>query len=288
MKQTIRKRVGDQLTCSVGVAPNAFLAKIGTELEKPDGLVILNASDLPDRLHELSLTDFTGINRRMAARLNAAGIFSSKDLCDAGPKELARAFGSVTGERWWYLLRGFEINLPENARKSLGHSHILPPELRSDEGCKEVLLRLIGKAAMRMRQEGLCTTAMDISVSSRKKGRGWSAGARFDATNDTVEFDERFIELWKDRDFNDPLGVGVTFHNLAPAEGVTPSLFAFRQDRSAFNDAVDSLNRKFGKNTIYLAGMEHAKNTADEKIAFGKTSLLSEGKGDNDEVNTQD
>lgn len=279
MKRTIREKAGECMTCSVGIAPNAFLAKLATELQKPDGLVVLEAKDLPGRLLEFKLTDFTGINKKMAVRLNASGIFTSEALYDAGSKELAAAFGSVVGERWWYLLRGFEIDLPENKQKSLGNSHILPPEYRNEKGCREVLLRLIQKASMRLREEGLCAKSMQVYVRGRKKS--WQAGTRLDATNDTVGLNALFLEMWKDRDYVDPFGVGLTFSDLMPASGITPSLFDETEDRSQFNEAVDRLNKKFGKNTVYLAGMEGARNTAEERIAFGKTKLLSEGKDDN-------
>ena len=58
--------------------------------------------------------------------------------------------------------------------------------------------------------------------------------------------------------------------------------FAPTRERSKFNEAIDEVNQKFGKNKVYLAGMEHAKDTADEKIAFQKTWLFSEGKSDQD------
>jgi DNA polymerase-4 len=143
MKKRLREDIGPCMTASIGIAPNAFLAKIGTELQKPDGLVTLTAQDLPERLYSLKLTDFTGINRRMQARLNAAGIFSAKDLCNTPRRQLREAFGSVTGERWWYLLRGFDLPEEETSRKSLSHSHVLPPNLRNEKGCRDVLMRLL-------------------------------------------------------------------------------------------------------------------------------------------------
>jgi DNA polymerase-4 len=279
LKRAIREKVGDTLSCSVGIAPNAFMAKLGTELQKPDGLVVLEAKDLPGRVLQLELTGFTGINKKTAVRLNAAGIFTAADLYAADPKGLVTAFGSVVGGRWWYLLRGYELELPEQERKSLGHSHVLPPEMRTDQGCREVLLRLMQKASARLRKEGLWAGSMDVFVRGRKKS--WRAPLRLPPSQDTVTFNEHFLRAWEGRDFEQPYIVGVTFGGLAHAEEVTPSLFDPTRDRAALNSAVDSLNRRFGKNTIYLAGMEHAKDAAPERIAFRKTDLFSEGKDDN-------
>ncbi|HVL38242.1 MAG TPA: hypothetical protein VM328_02515, partial [Fimbriimonadaceae bacterium] len=263
--------------------PNAFLAKIGTELQKPDGLVILQKDDLPQRLHCLKLTDFTGINKRMAARLNAAGIFTAEQLCAASREALRAAFGSIVGERWWYLLRGYELEAEEHDRKTLSHSHVLPPELRTDQGCREVLLRLLQKAAARLRANGLWASALSVHVAGK---RSWKDHRRLPPTQDSMTFNEAFLEMWKGRDFTSPLRVGIGFYDLSEADAVTPSLFEDTTERAKLSQAVDAVNQKFGKNKVFLASVERARDTADEKIAFDKTWLFSEGKGDNEWVDT--
>jgi DNA polymerase IV len=284
IKKAIYEQVGEAMKCSIGIAPNAFLAKLGTEMQKPDGLVIIQASDLPHKLYSLKLTDFTGINKRMQVRLNSAGIFNAEQLCNAGKRELHAAFGSIMGERWYYLLRGYDMKQDETNRKSLGHSHVLAPDLRTDDGCREVLLRLLQKASARLRAEKLWAGAMDVGVTGQRKS--WHAHVRLPPTQDTVTMNEHFMALWATRNFVSPLRVAVTFTDLRPEEEVTHSLFDPTFNRAKLNDAVDTVNRKFGKNKIYLAGMDKAKDTADEKIAFNKTELFSEGKDDNVWIDT--
>ena len=279
MKAALRDDLSPCLTCSIGIAPNSFLAKLGTDLQKPDGLVILRAEDLPGRIQGLALTEFAGINRKMESRLKAAGIFNSTDLLARTPAELRAAFGSVIGDRWWYLLRGYDLELPETSRKSLGHSHVLPPEFRTDQGCREVLLRLIGKATARLRANDLY--AQSISFSVKGFSRTWHHQQRMPATHDTVVIQGLFLDAWERRDFEKPRAVSITFSELCGAEAIQPSLFEEIPDREEFNAALDNLNQKFGKNTVYLAGMQRAKDTAKEKIAFHKTDLFSEGRDDN-------
>lgn len=280
MKAALREGVGPAMTCSVGIAPNAFLAKLGTEMQKPDGLVVLEARDLPRAFEGLKLTDFAGINRRMQARLNAAGVFTPLQMFARSPQELRLAFGSVTGERWWYLLRGYLLPEEEEPRKSLSHSHVLPPDLRTDQGCREVLLRLIQKASARLRANGLWAGHMGVFVSAFT--RSWKAETNLPPTQDTITFNEYFLDAWRHRNFERPRGVGVVFSDLRTSDEVTFSLFDATEERAKLNQAVDGVNQKFGKNTIYLAGMQTAKDTADEKIAFNKTWLFSEGKDDNE------
>jgi DNA polymerase-4 len=284
LKEALREHVGECLTCSIGIAPNSFLAKVGTELQKPDGLVIIEADDLPAILHRLGLTGFPGINRRMEVRLNAQGIFSSEQMCAASREHLHRAFGSVTGEQWWYLLRGFDLPQRKRQRKTLGHSHVLPPNLRTDQGCRDVLMRLLQKASARLRKENLWTEEMIVSVNGFK--RSWSKRIKLPPTQDSVTLNEFFLREWPSHDYVQPKMVAVTFTRLLEYGHVTPSLFDPTLDRARLNNAVDSVNQRFGKNKVYIAGMEHAKETADEKIAFGKTELFSEGKGDNEWLDT--
>jgi len=284
MKKRLREDIGPAMTASIGIAPNAFLAKIGTELQKPDGLVTLTQHDLPERLYSLKLTDFTGINRRMQARLNAAGIFSAQDLCQTPRSELRQAFGSVIGERWWYLLRGFDMPEEETDRKSLSHSHVLPPVLRNEKGCRDVLMRLLQKASARLRENNLWTEHLTVYVNGFD--RSWEAHAALPPTQDTVTMNEALLRLWPGHDFVRPRGVGVVLSRLKERTGVTPSLFEETQDRADLMSAVDTVNKKFGKNSVFIAGMEKAKNSADEKIAFNKTWLFQEGKGDNEWVDT--
>ena len=279
VKQAIRDKVGGTIRCSVGVATNNFLAKLATDMQKPDGLVIILPEELPHKLFGLELTDFAGINRRMEARINAAGIFTVREMCLASRSELRAAFGSVIGERWWYLLRGYDLEDRETHTKTLGHSHVLPPHLRTDQGCRDVLLRLTHKACARMRSQGLSSGSASIYVHGKMKS--WDVRISLPYTNDSVLITDRLLVAWKSRNFAKPLMTGITFSDLAPVGAVTPSLFDPSIDRTGFNNAIDNMNQKFGKNTVFLAGLINAKDTASEKIAFNKTWLFSEGKGDN-------
>jgi DNA polymerase-4 len=279
MKRSIAKRVGPCLTSSIGIAPNGFLAKVATEMEKPNGLVVLEATDLPERLYSLDLTDFAGLNKKMAARLNGCGIFSARQMCEADRPLLHRAFGSIVGERWWYLLRGFDMPDIRRDRKTLSHSHVLPPQLRTDHGCRDILLRLLQKAAARLRAEKLMAGSMIIHVQAFK--RSWETRVKLPPTQDSVRLTEFFNEAWKSHDFDQPRSVGVVFFNLKTAEEVTPDLFDTSPSRDLLNNAIDGVNQKFGKNSIYLASLEAVKDRASEKIAFNKTWLFKEGKDDN-------
>lgn len=221
----------------------------------------------------------------MEARLQAAGIFSSDGLLDASKSELARAFGSIVGERWFYLLRGHDVGLEEHDKKGLGHSHVLAPELRNEEGVRQVLLRLTTKAAARLRAESLWAGGIGVFVKGRES---WEAKVRVSHTHDSLAITERVLELWQGHKFTSPLMVGINFWDLRVKEHITPSLFEQDSEEAPLSEAMDRMNQKFGKNSVFLASLSKAKDSADEKIAINKTWLFKEGKGDHDWVEPEE
>lgn len=276
IKRQIRERVGQCMVCSMGIAPNAFLAKVATELQKRDGLVVLQAEELPGRLLELKLTDFPGISHRMRTRLNAHGIVTTEGMCAASRYELTRAFGSIVGERWWYLLRGVDLRSEATTRGSFSHSHVLPPALRTEEGSRMVLVRLLYKAALRLRSAGYWAEGLAFGVSAF--GRSWEAYVPLPPTQDSITLAEALNSEWKDRDFEGPRKVWVALSHLRTNEGVTPSLFDERKGSVLeMSRAIDRMNARFGKLVVYPGTIHGARDTAEERIAFGKKNLLNEG-----------
>ncbi len=287
MKQALADDVSPIVTASIGLAPNAFLAKLATDLQKPDGLVVIESKDLPEKIKGLRLTEFAGINRKMEARLMAAGIFSSDDMTARTEAELQQAFRSVLGARWWHLIRGEELTDIEKPRKSVSHSHVLPPELRTHQGARDVLLRLTHKIAARLRSYGL--EAGHLHIYAADQSRGWEAQTPLDGCQDTMSLVSEVLRLWKDASFGTPRQVGLNLTDLTPFGTRTPSLFSDfekKQEAVKASHAMDMINHKYRKNAIFLASLEKVKSSADEKIAFNKTWLFAEGKGDNEWPNT--
>jgi DNA polymerase IV len=92
MKRVLREQIGACLTCSIGIAPNVFLGKVGSDLQKPDGLTVITADKLPDILLGLELQEIYGIGARMEQRLNRAGIFTVAQLWQATPFQNRRTY----------------------------------------------------------------------------------------------------------------------------------------------------------------------------------------------------
>ena len=136
IKQRVREAVGKHITCSIGCAPNRWLAKIAADLDKPDGLTVLGPSDLPGRLLNIGLEELPGVGRRMRARLEQAGLSTVGDLWNSNPGRLCSIWGNVASTRFWYALHGYDVEPPPTRRNSIGHGQVLPPEQRSVQAAR--------------------------------------------------------------------------------------------------------------------------------------------------------
>ena len=277
IKREINKQF-EHIHCSIGIAPNTFLAKTASNMQKPDGCVVIEDSDIPNKLFTLNLRALNGIGSQMQARLTRYGIDTVEKLYAANRAQLRSAWGSIEGERYYDKLRGIEPFYVKNSRSSLGHSHVLPPDQRTIVGAKAVLHRLLQKAAMRMRSYDLLTSHISIKIKLREPKT--KALARFynessiSATDSTLALTDALEALF--RAFAsayqkyEPIAVGVSFGGLANAQEAAYDLFAEKPsaNEKKLNKALDILNLKYGKNTVYFAGAHHALNNAPMRIAF--------------------
>lgn len=284
IKAGLAERIGAHVRCSIGIATNRYLAKVATDLEKPDGLVALHAEDLPGPLLGLALTDFPGISTNREKRLNRVGIHTTADLWACGPKRLRAAWGSVNGERFWYALRGIEIPDDPTNRSTVGHSHVLDPDQRPPALAEHVGRRLLLKAAGRLRAMDHQAAEMTLSV-RLEDGRRFEQGARFPALSDSITLQEAFTALWHllVRRTGDARmkKVSVTLHRLRPAGAdVQLDLFERPDDPSAppphaqarrarVSQAIDVLTERFGRDAVTVGIIPgQGSSFTGTKIAF--------------------
>jgi DNA polymerase IV len=278
IKAAIRERAGEYLTCSIGIAPNTLLAKVAADMKKPDGLTVIDQSDLPRALHGLKLQDFPGIGPRMARRLNLFGILTVNQYCALSERGMSEAWGSkVHGSRWFRLLRGEEVAEPRSRRQTVSHSHILPPELRNEQGSYGVLVRLTHKAAARLRKIGFWAGAVSVSVGfldeepSARSGWnrwGWSAWRHVPQCQDTPSILRVVESLWRLRPAGVPFQVGMVLSDLVPARSATPSLFEDDRKAAELSHAMDEVNREFGASVVHFGAMHGLEDAAPNRIAF--------------------
>ncbi len=265
IKQTIKETVGSTLRCSIGLATNRFLAKVGSDMRKPDGLTIIEEKDLPDILYSLKTIDLPGIGKNMEKRLQEREIFTVKDLLSRSANDLRKVWGGVVGERYWHLLRGEDVEELETHRRTVGHSHVLPPDQRTKESAFGVTQKLVHKAATRLRRMDYWCSSLAVFVKFMNHPK-WETHVNFVESQDTLTLLEALQKLWSDfPKSGKPLAVGVTLYNLVPDSLHTFAIFD-EDKRTELARAMDKLNAKFGKTAVHFGGM--TGRAAPTRIAF--------------------
>ena len=274
IKAEIRALAGDYMRCSIGVGPNVMLAKVASDMRKPDGLTTLADAEMPTALYRLKLTDFPGVGPRMERRLKLLGIFTVEQFCHAPAKTLAEVWGSkLLGERWYRLLHGEDVADAPTRRQTVSHSHVLPPELRTDAGAYGVLMRLVHKAAARLRKIGYWAGAVSVGASFLGEERGdsvwWEESVRVPRCQDTPAFVAAAARMWEKRvRGRTPFKVGAVLSELVPARSATPSLFDEDRKGEDISRALDTVNAEFGASVVYLGAMFGMRDAAPSRVAF--------------------
>lgn len=294
VKASIREHAGETLRCSVGLATNRYLAKIASDMEKPDGLVALTPDILHAALAGLTVRDLPGVGAQMERRLAASGIETMPQLLALDREALHTAWGGLGGEKLWHWLRGEDFNDPHlEHQKSLSQSHVLPPDLRTDEGAYAVLHKLLHKAAMRLRTARLWTSHVTVSVkyavpgsaASKRHGSGipqssWSQSSSVIECQDNQTLVEVLQKLWARRPgagrsgatgYDKPFYVGIWLGELVPDHLHTLSLFAGMEGerkRTQLASTMDAVNLKYGTDMLTSASMLLARAAAPTRIAF--------------------
>ncbi len=289
VKARIRERVGGMLRSSVGLATNRYLAKVASDMEKPDGLVALPLDILPEALRLLTLRDLPGIGAKTEKRLNERGIRTMADLLTLDCEKSGQLWGSVWGERLWHWLKGEDFDMSETEHlKSISHQHVLGPEMRTQEKAWAVAHKLLHKAAMRLRSGGLWASSIGLAVGfavprgqpgpvSRfgVPSRGWHGEVKLSECQDNQTLIGALRRLWdsqpKGGEFDHPFFVGVSLGGLVPDRLHTLSLFDGTEDeqsRARLLAAMDELNNKYGMSTLAPATMLTAYKAAPTRIAF--------------------
>lgn len=270
IKQRIRHEVGEWLTCSVGIAPNRFMAKLAADLQKPDGLSVVWRSQLANIYRSKKLSDLWGINRGWTNRLAKLNITSPLQLLDYPVENLISVFGKP-GYFIWERVNGLEqdeIQSAENLAKSFGHSWVLNFRTTDKERLKIVVLRLAEKAARRMRREGFIASGMYLSVMMVDDTYFHQSKKLKFQIETGLQLYEQALKLWHSWEFkNEVMHIAVGFTRLMVK---TRQQALFPDKFLSLTGTLDNINDKYGEFTIRSGLLAATSDFAPDAIAFGK------------------
>ena len=237
LKLDIQERLGEHITCSIGVAQNVFLSKVAADMDKPNGFTALGQK-AQEQLNTLGLTDLPGIAEKMEARLNKSRIKTIEDLFNTEELKLKKAWGSIIGARWYHMIRGSlqcDYGLSDNEiPKSFGHTHVLPPNKRDDAGSFEVFEALLFKGLERLNKHRIGAKRVSIYLSwrnteTKRRGTYKKSSPIAIASMDYTYWSMIANELWKQLPPLDltaiPLLVGIRFTRTMRQEDINLQLF---------------------------------------------------------------
>jgi DNA polymerase-4 len=269
VKAALTAQIGECLRTSIGIGPNTFIAKTASDMVKPDGLVMIQKSELPDRLFDLDVRALSGIGAKMEERLAKHGIRTVKDLAARSVDELRAVWGSVGGEIMYRRIRGEPQVEGEADTHSISHSSVLGPDRRNPDDAFAVLNRLTQKAAQRLRKAGYYAGRVAVDL-KYLDGAHWHQEMRLVDTQDTMTFLHALEKLWSKRPKTRRtiLKVGMAFSDFVSERDHTGSLFASEGKSKALYSTLDKLNARFGRQAVYFASAHKARDRSSLHIAF--------------------
>ena len=256
VKTRIKEKTG--LTASVGIAPNKFLAKLASDLEKPDGMVIIREEAAKDLIAPLPVRKIFGIGEKTEKGLLQLGILTIGQLADCDPKFLKKVLGN-NAETIHLLAQGKDNRPVECVQetKSIGKETTFPYDLTTPRERHSELLDLCEQVGWRLRNNEVAGHTVTLKV----KFASFRSITRSSTVEIPVNFDEEIFtvisRLAEQVAWTEPVRLlGVSLSKLVPAGGAP--LVAAEDDAAMRkrNAVLDSLKNRFGENIIKRGNIE--------------------------------
>ena len=245
-----------RLTASVGLAPNKYLAKLASDMNKPDGLTVIRPQDIDHILPPLPVTKIWGVGKATDERMRTYGIRTIGDLRNKSEAWLREFFGSEA-ERYYRLSRGLDerpVHGDADA-KSIGHEQTFEVDVADREAVLAVVLDQAEQVGARLRRHGLTARGLSLKIrfgDFQTISRSTTFHRPTDATAELWEAARRVFEQWP---FQPVRLIGVTAERLSSGPGQLDLFTDQEHERQRKVDAVaDRINARFGKRSIRRGG----------------------------------
>ncbi|MBM7648099.1 DNA polymerase-4 [Bacillus ectoiniformans] len=281
---TIQKRVYNELhlPCSIGIAPNKFLAKMASDMKKPMGITVLRKRDIPKLLWPLPVIEMHGIGEKTAEKLAGFSIHTIGDLAHADELVLKNRLG-INGLKLKERANGEDRRKVDpdsvNDFKSVGNSMTLPKDTTRQLELLQVLQTLSDKVSSRLYSKDMLGTTISIMIRYKNRQTITRSKKLSGPTQNKDEIFEEakglFLQHWTG---NGVRLLGVTAQDLVEKEqaGIQLNLFSYEQEakKEPLLDAIQEIRKKFGENVIQ-EGIRSRKALADPRndTSFNKDFL---------------
>jgi DNA polymerase-4 len=258
IKERIRQET--DLTASVGVATNKFLAKLASDLRKPDALVVLEPENVRSVLDPLPVGKLWGVGGKSEKRLHSLGIRTVGQLA-ALPEQILVDHWGESGRHLWQLARGQDGRdvVPDSEARSISTETTFARDISRRDLLRAWLFDLVDELGERVRRSGVRGRTVDLKVRSSDFRTFNRSQTLAEPTDLTAQIWQAAAELFDDRVADEwlPLrliGVGLT--NLMREGPVQGHLFeeGWRRKQRSLDQAVDEIKRQFGTDSIRRAG----------------------------------
>lgn len=301
IKARMKVEVGDWITCSAGVSYSKLVAKIASDLQKPDGLVIVRPQDKAGLYGRLALDDVPGIGRRMKKSLNALGVKTLAQLRDFPVSKLMSRYGIVQGthlQSMGQLEGSWKENFDETGdgseeaatMKSIGHMYTLPKEYRDKHAMRPVLYKLCEMVAARLRVNGVMGDGIHVHVHDKGYANKISKGMQLhyylqdgrDIYTEAIKMLESSGNLASFE--KEVYLVGVTVFGLVSSAGQVSLFDKSKGGGLRLVQALDKINNKYEDFTVARVPAFLARDILRDSIGFGrmkefKTTFMRGGLG---------
>lgn len=279
IKEGIKAECGEWIQCSIGIAPNTFLAKLGTELQKPDGLVCITPQNIDEQLAKLTLTDLPGIAKNNARRLQMIGIRTPLAMRYASPSLLRKAFGGIVGHYWHCRLNFMELDLYQNDYRAMSATRTVSPQQRqSPQALGSLLISLCTRLEQRLVKHDVFCKELSFVIRYKDFTR-WDTKMKFTyPLQDAMEM--RLYILDKAHEFEQAhnlatifnthtQNIGVTISHFIKAEHVSYTLFENKMRQDKLRKVMYSIKDKYGRDIVRKASETIAPGEMKDAIGFG-------------------